>query len=270
MRTFRFVLTISAAAAVLSAGVHATTPRTRVEISNLRLNNQGRIVADVVLNAPPAPKVGTVTGRVQVEFKVAPKHVETVDVNGVAAVNVKRTAVSTSPFPCNATQEVVATIVAPDDVKGATTKASLSRKCSAAEGTPDLTVLSVTRTDSPGKTDAQYLQSPRETVIKVTVVLKNIASYSMPFNEQGGTPWTVQVTPGTPMQGEYAGTQTIRRALSGNQEHRFDVLPVAIPCGKISPVTVVVDQSKVILESNETNNTKSFPIPGNRCQDGGW
>jgi hypothetical protein len=270
MRAVRFVLSIGAAAAVLSIGVQATAPRTRVEITNLRLNNQGLIVADVALNAPPAPKLGTITGRVRVEFKIAPNRVETVDVNGVAAVNVKRTAVSASPLPCNSTQEVTATIVAPDDIKGAYVKASLSRKCSAAEGTPDLTVVSVTRTDSPGKTDAQYLQSPRETVIKVTVVIKNIASYSMPFNEQGGTPWTVQVTPGTPMQGEYAGTQTVRRALSGNQEHRFDVLPVAIPCGKISQVTVVVDQANVILESNETNNAKSFPIPGNRCQDGGW
>ena len=270
MRPIRVVVVaVAAACAVLVTSVHVAAVTSRVEISNLRLNLQGLIVADVVLKEMPLPKLGTVTGRVRVEFKVASSATETVDV-AVGAVNLKRTAVSKTPFPCNETRDVTATIVAPDEVKGHSVTAPLTRKCSTSQGTPDLTVLKVTRTDSPGKTDAQYLQSSKETVIKITVVIKNIAAYAMPFNEQGGTPWTVQVTPGTPMQGEYAGTQLVRRSLSAGQEHTFDVLPVAIPCGKISQVTVVVDLAKVILESNENNNTKSFPIPGNRCQDGGW
>src|SRR6185503_15099075 len=87
-----------AAAAVLAFAASVFATSYRVEISNLRVNLQGIVVADVVLKTPPIPRLGTVGGKVQVEFKVGTT-VETVDVTGLAAVNVKRTATSMTPFP---------------------------------------------------------------------------------------------------------------------------------------------------------------------------
>lgn len=245
------------------------TATERVQLSNPRVNPvNGLAQADVLLTAPPLPKLGAVTGRIRVAFTFGDTE-ETVDF-AVGAVNVKRTVNSTRPFPCNQALPLTVKVVEPAEVAGHSVSANLTRKCIGTQGTPDLTVVSVTRTDRAGlHTDAQYLQSPRETPIQITIKLKNIAKYAMAFNEQGGTPWSVQVTPGTPMQGEYAGTQTMRLALQPGQEHTLIVQPVALPCGKVSDVTVSVDHANVILESDEANNKKTFKVPGNRCQDAG-
>ena len=102
----------------------------------------------------------------------------------------------------------------------------------------------------------------------VRIKLKN-AGQNMPFNEMGGTPWTVQVTPGTGVSadGGTGGLQTFRIALQAAQEISMDVMPVALPCGKESQIEVRIDRENVILESNKTNNRAVFMIAGNRCQD---
>ena len=257
------------AVAVASVGaIAASASSERVQLSNPRVNpTNGLVQADVVLTAPPLPKVGTAVGRIRVTFTVNGAD-ETVDF-AVGAVKVKRTVNSTRPFPCNQPLPVTIKVVEPVEVAGHAVTTNLTRKCIGTQGTPDLTVVSAVRTDRGPLADAQYLQSPREAVIEVTVTVKNVAKYAMPFNEQGGTPWTVQVQPGTPMQGEYSGSQVMRRPLQPGEEQRLIVKPVALPCGKLSDVTVVVDLGKVILESDENNNTKAFKIPGNRCQDAG-
>ena len=258
----------TAAVATCLAAISLSATNERVQLSNPRVNPvNGLVQADVVLTAPPLPRLNNVTGRVRVAFTVNGVE-ETVDV-GVAAVNVKRPVNSTRPFPCNQTLPVTIKVVEPADVAGHQVTASLTRTCTTSQGTPDLTVVSVVRTDQGLRPDAEYLQSPRGTPIEVTVKVQNIAKYALPFNEQGGTPWTVQLTPGAPPTGAYAGTRSFRLPLQAGQEYSFRVLPVALPCGRTSDVSVVVDRDNVILESDETNNRKTFRIPGNRCQDAG-
>lgn len=240
----------------------------RVQLSNLRVNPiNGLAQVDATLTSPPLPRLGTVTGRIKV--KLTSGGVDEEIEAGVGAVNVKRTVNSARPLACNQETAVSATVTEPSDVAGHSITANLTRKCTGGAGTPDLAVISVVRTDRGLLSDAEYLKQPRETPIQLTITVKNVAAYRMPFNEQGGTPWAVQVTPGTPMQGPMAGTQRIMRALGAGEEHKLLVQPVAIPCGKLSDITVEVDSGKVILESDETNNKKTFKIPGNICQDAG-
>lgn len=256
-----------AALAGICAAVITTFGATqRVLLSNARINPvNGLLQADILLTAPPLPRLNNVTGRVRVAFSVGDAE-EVVDFP-LSAVNVKRTVNSKRPFPCNETLPVMIKVVEPADVAGHMVTAHLTRKCTRSQGTPDLTVVSVVRTDRGLRKDAEYLQSPRETPIQVTVKLQNVAKYAMRFNEQGGTPWTVQVTPGTSSEGPFSGIRRLPLPLSAGQDHSIVVQPVALPCGRLSNVTVVVDRDNVILESNETNNRKTFRIPGNRCQD---
>lgn len=250
------------------AAIAAASPTERVQVSNPRINPvNGLVQADVVLTAPPLPTLHNVNGRVRVAFTFNGAE-EKVDF-AVPAVNVKRTVNSTRPFPCNQTLPVTIKVVEPAEVAGHQVTTNLTRKCVGTQGTPDLAAVSVVRTDRGLRSDAEYLQSPRETPIQITVKIQNVAKYAVPFNEQGGTPWTVQVTPGTSPTGEFSGTRSLRLPLSPGQDYSLIVQPVALPCGRVSDVTVVVDRDNVILESDETNNKKVFKIPGNRCQDAG-
>lgn len=249
----------------LLAGLTASASDPRVQLSNVRINTVNGIVqADATLTAPPLPRLNNVTGRIRVSFRVGDAE-ETVNA-AVATVNVKRTVNSTRPFPCNTTLPVTVKVLEPAEVAGHSATTTLTRKCSGSQGTPDLTVVSVTRTDQGLRSDDEYLQSGENTPIQVTVKVKNQGVSAMPNNEQGGTPWLVQVTPGASSSGPTSGLQTVRIALQAGQEHTLTVLPIALPCGKVSDVTVVVDRDKTILESDETNNTKTFKVPGNRCQ----
>jgi hypothetical protein len=229
----------------------------RATVSNVRVNPvNGLVQADITLTSPPLPRLENVTGRIRVAFKIGTAEERVIA--ALSAVNVVRTVNTTKPFPCDQKLPVDVTIVEPADVAGTTAHAELTRTCSRTQGTPDLTVTEVRRSDGGG------LQSPRETPIEITVIVKNASAFNLPFNEQGGTPWLVQVTPGVAPP-----AQTFRLPLQANQEHRYTIKPIALPCGKESEVTVVVDSTRVVLESNENNNTRVFKIAGNRCQDAG-
>lgn len=242
---------------LLTGASHPTA--TTITLSGLRLNNSGLILVDVTLTHLPPPTGGVV----DIEFSyVDGGSTITETVRGTTgAYNTKKAISSRQPFPCNKTLEVTATLKSPGQ-SPVYTKSSLSRRCTLAQGTPDLTVVKAERVDGGG------LQSPRETVIRVRVTLANIGS-NMPFNEQGGTPWTVQLTPGASggNDGGTGGVQVFRIALSANQKITMDVMPVALQCGRLNPVTVVVDRDGAIREANENNNRLTVDIPGNRCQD---
>ena len=255
MRTGR----LAAAAAFLLLTAASSPAPTTITLSNIRLNNTGLILVDVMLTQAPPPTGGVV----DIEFSyVDGGSTITETVRGLAgALNTRKAISSRQPFPCNKTLEVTATLKSPG-LSPVYTKSSLTRRCTLSQGTPDLTVTKIERVDGGG------LQSPRETVIRVRVTLSNIGS-NMPFNEQGGTPWTVQLTPGATggNDGGTGGVQVFRLALSANQKITMDVMPVALQCGRLNPVTVVVDRDRVILEANENNNRLTANIAGNRCQD---
>jgi hypothetical protein len=255
MRTGR----LAAAAAFLLLTAASRPSATTITLSSLRLNSTGLILVDVTLTQLPPPTGGVV----DIEFSyVDGGSTITETVRGTTgAYNTKKAISSRQPFPCNKTLEVTATLKSPGH-SPVYTRSSLSRRCTLSQGTPDLTVAKVERVDGGG------LQSPREKVIRVRVTLANIGS-NMPFNEQGGTPWTVQLTPGASggNDGGTGGVQVFRIALSANQRITMDVMPVALQCGRLNPVTIVIDRDGVIREANENNNRLTVDIPGNRCQD---
>jgi len=259
MRIIARSLLLTAALLPLTAFSPPQPTATVITLGNLRLNQTGLMLVDAKLTQAPPP----VGGIVDIEFQYsdgASTITETVRSN-VGTVNVARTVSSRQPFPCDKSYEVTATLKNPGMTSVRATS-TLSRKCTRSEGTPDLTVVSAVRVDGGG------LQSPRQTPIKVRVTIANIGQ-NMPFNETGGTPWIVQLTPGASgsADGGTGGVQTFRIALQAKQQITMDVLPVALPCGKASAVEVVVDRQGSIVEANEKNNRATFMINGNRCQD---
>ena len=258
--TVRQLLRCSIAAICFSASAQAAPPAaTTITLSNLRLNLQGLMLVDVILTAGPPPAGGVV----DIEFSYVDGGTTVAEtVRGLTgAVNTRKAISSKLPFPCGKTLDVTATIKSPGN-SGASTKSSITRRCTLAQGTPDLAVTKIERVDGGG------LNSPRETVIRLRVTIVNRGS-NMPFNEQGGTPWTVQLTPGASgsNDGGTGGVQIFRIALSANQQITMDVMPVALQCGRLNTVAVVVDRDRVILEANENNNRLEASVPGNRCQD---
>lgn len=250
---------MAAAAMFLLLTAASHPPATTITLSNLRLNLTGLILVDATLTEAPPPTGGVV----DVEFSyVDGGSTITETVRGtLGAYNTRKAISSRQPFPCNRTLEVTATLKSPGQAP-VYARSSLTRRCTLSQGTPDLTVAKIERVDGGG------LQSPRETVIRVRVTLANTGS-NMRFNEQGGTPWTVQLTPGASggNDGGTGGVQVFRIALTANQKITMDVMPVALQCGRLNPVTVVVDRDRVIAEANENNNRLTVEIPGNRCQD---
>ena len=241
-------------------GLAQGTSGTVLDLSNIRLNLTGRMLADLTLKQGPPP-----TGSyADIEFSYpfgGTTVTETVRTM-VGSYNVRKAVSSNGAFPCNATVDVTVKVKNPATAPASATT-SVTRHCTVTTGTPDLTVAEVVRADVGGG-----LQSPKETPIRLRVTIANIG-YGMPFNEQGGTPWTVQVTPGASgsPDGGTGGVQKFALPLSANQRFTLDVYPVALSCGKMNPVTVVVDRDRVITESNENNNTLTVNIPGNKCQD---
>lgn len=235
--------------------------QTAIVLENLRLNAQGVMLVDVVLRQAPPPPGGVVD--IEFQYSNGERTVSETVRGGVGGVNVRRTVSARQPFPCDQTYQVTATLKN-SGASPVQTSAVLSRRCTRTQGTPDLAVISAVRVNGG-------LDSPRETPIRIRVTVGNISAFNMAFNEQGGIPWTVQVTPGTSgsADGGTGGVQTFRLPLQARQQHTFDVMPVALPCGKESQIQVVVDRDGVIAESDESNNRKSFMIAGNRCQDAG-
>ena len=253
------LLGVAALAVSVAAATGYTSNATVITLKGLRLNINGLIQVDATLTQSPPPVGGVID--VAFEYSDGTSTVTETVRSSVGSVNLARAVTSRQPFPCDKSYEVTATLKNPGTA-GVYTKAVLTRKCTRTQGTPDLQAVSAVRADGGG------LQSPRETPIRVRIKLKN-AGQNMPFNEMGGTPWTVQVTPGTGVSadGGTGGLQTFRIALQAAQEISMDVMPVALPCGKESQIEVRIDRENVILESNKTNNRAVFMIAGNRCQD---
>jgi hypothetical protein len=244
---------VVAASILLGAPETPSAAGHKVELRNLRVNLTGALLVDVVLTTPPA-----ITTRVPVKIEYEGVS-ETLQVANVAAVNVPRTATATQPFPCNATHTVRATVLDLPNLPlgGHSIEASLSRRCTASQGTPDLIVESIERVPTRARPEEWFAVSP-ETPVRLKVVVKNASAYAMAFNEQGGTPWQVQVTPG--------GAQMQRLALPLQPQQSYPLeFTIAVACRQLTDVTAWVDTANVIKESNETNNRLTAKIPGNNC-----
>lgn len=275
----RFAAAGLAAALLLATGatgvVNGQTPRRnqgsrgargpRVQVGNLRLNLRGSVLADVKLTTPPPPRGGVVN----VVFTWGTV-TETVRVTGVASVTTVRVASTRTPFPCNRPLEVTARVAEAagdgDGTAGSTTTARLNRPCSRATGTgtPDLKVVSIERVSVAGEIPG--LKAPPHTPIRLRIRIVNDSDFDMPENEQGGTPFEVQVTPGG------ARAQTIRTAIHGGPTPAARLnnsvllfFNVALPCGRETEVTAYVDRTRRITETDETNNRLTVKIPGNSC-----
>lgn len=235
----------------------SASARADESIGNLRLNLQGQILADIRLGSRSAAQ----DGDVKVEFTYGDV-TQTINAGRFPAnVNIKRVISTSQPFPCDKTLEVRATIISPQAFAGQYVKASLTRRCSRTQGTPDLTVkLEQVRADVV----------ERETRVRLKVSIKNSSAYNMPDNEQGGKLFSVQIpnsslAPGTEDAGP-AGTYTIRRALQAGEEYSFDIY-VPVPCNQKARIEARVDFPNVIVESNENNNTFKLELQGKPCQE---
>lgn len=97
-----------------------------VVLQGLRLNVEGKVQVDIIVRSNPPPD----GGRVEVEFTDS-RGAEIVTVVGLTAVNVRRIATTTRPLACGESEQVTATVVAPEHVKGSTVEQVLRRQCEA-------------------------------------------------------------------------------------------------------------------------------------------
>ncbi len=118
----RDLVTASVLTILVGIGQGALAGASSLALERLRLNDEGKLQVDVVVRSDPAPGVA------EIEF-VDRRGRETVTVVGLAAVNLRRIATATKPLPCGESQEVTATIVAPEHVKGPRTQRVLTRRC---------------------------------------------------------------------------------------------------------------------------------------------
>lgn len=226
----------------------------QVEIGGLAVNpRSGQLQAQVEIHSYPPRR-----RPIEVQFETDGVS-ETVRAFGLALNNPK-TVSTRQPFPCNATQQVTATVVSPNEWAGVTASTTLSRQCSRTQGTPNLVPLSLERTERGESTAIP------QTSIQVRVEVANDSEFDMPDNEQGGNWWYVRVS-------GLNRPQQVRRALKGGEKYPFTVR-VTQPCwsqerDRFGEVTVTVDDRRNIRESNENDNQKTFTIERKRCRDAG-
>lgn len=226
----------------------------QVEIGGLAVNpRSGQLQAQVTLRSYPP-------GRRPIEVLFETGGVsEKVRAFGLALNNPK-TVSTRQPFPCNATQQVTASVVSPSEWAGVSTSSTLSRQCSRTQGTPNLVPLNLERTELGESTAIP------QTSIQVRVEVANDSEFDMPDNEQGGNWWYVRVS-------GLNRPQQVRRALKGGEKYSFTAR-VTQPCwsqqrDRFGQVTVTVDDRRNIRESNENDNQKTFTIERKRCRDAG-
>jgi hypothetical protein len=95
-----------------------------LQLEHLRLNSESKLQADVIVRDGPPPE----RGEASVRFEYGGNG-EVVVLVGLTAVGIRRTATTVTPLPCNRSQVVTATIVAPERLKGHSISSTLRRSC---------------------------------------------------------------------------------------------------------------------------------------------